>query len=74
MAYDSAPLTAFRKEAEEGSRLPLLGSKLEPFVYCSSSESPECGNNNEPLDKRAAVVILGELLKRGRTAQSAWAS
>jgi hypothetical protein len=26
--------------------------------------SPKCGNNNEPLDKRTAVVILGELLKR----------
>jgi len=34
------------------------------FVYCSSAESPKCGSNNEPLDKWAAVLILGELLKR----------
>jgi DEAD/DEAH box helicase domain-containing protein len=25
-------------------------------------QSPKCGNNNEPLDKRAAKVILEELL------------
>mgnify|MGYP001821325813 FL=1 len=27
-------------------------------------QSPRCGNNNEPLNKGAAVVILGELFKR----------
>ena len=37
--------------------------KLCLFVCCSSAESPKCGNNNESLDKAAAVVILGELLK-----------
>jgi len=29
----------------------------------SCVQSPKCGNNNEPLDKEAAVVILRELLK-----------
>jgi len=43
----------------------MLRRKLCLFVYCSSAESPKCGNNNEPLAerKRAAVVILGELLR-----------
>jgi DEAD/DEAH box helicase domain-containing protein len=30
----------------------------------SCIQSPKCGNNNEPLDKRAAVLILAEILKR----------
>jgi DEAD/DEAH box helicase domain-containing protein len=30
----------------------------------SCIQSPKCGNNNQPLDKRAAVLILGELLKK----------
>jgi DEAD/DEAH box helicase domain-containing protein len=30
----------------------------------SCIQSPKCGNNNEPLDKGAAVVILQALLKR----------
>ncbi|GAG50706.1 unnamed protein product, partial [marine sediment metagenome] len=25
-------------------------------------QSPKCGNNNEPLDKEAAMVILEELV------------
>ncbi len=31
----------------------------------SCIQSPKCGNNNEPLDKKAAVIILEELLGRG---------
>jgi ATP-dependent helicase YprA (DUF1998 family) len=40
-----------------------LGIKLCLFVCFSSAESPKCGNNNEPPDKWAAVVIVAELLK-----------
>jgi DEAD/DEAH box helicase domain-containing protein len=30
----------------------------------SCIQSPKCGSNNDPLDKRAAILILTELLKR----------
>ena len=38
-------------------------SELDRFVYPTSLQSPKCGNNNEPLDKEAAVLILAELLR-----------
>ena len=31
----------------------------------SCIQSPKCGSNNDPLDKRAAVLILAELLRTG---------
>jgi hypothetical protein len=36
------------------------------YVFLSIVPRPQakCGNNNEPLDKRAAVSILGQLFKR----------
>ena len=33
------------------------------IVVQAGHKSPKCGNNNEPLDKGAAVLILAELLK-----------
>ncbi len=32
----------------------------------SCIQSPKCGNNNEPLDKKAALIILRELTGRGQ--------
>ncbi len=59
--------------AEKGFELlpELWAAALDVIRGCpcadgcpSCVQSPKCGNNNTPLDKRAALLILAELLKR----------
>jgi len=59
--------------AEKGFELliELWKATLETISECpcesgcpSCIQSPKCGNNNEPLDKEAAVLILHGLLER----------
>jgi DEAD/DEAH box helicase domain-containing protein len=58
--------------AEKGFTLleSLWRATLETIEQCpcefgcpSCVQSPKCGNNNEPLDKRGAAILLRELLK-----------
>jgi len=60
--------------AEKGFELveELWLATLKAIAECpceagcpSCIQSPKCGNNNEPLDKRAAELILGALLEHG---------
>jgi DEAD/DEAH box helicase domain-containing protein len=57
--------------AEKGYELvnELWAATLKAISECpcqdgcpSCIQSPKCGNNNEPLDKKAAIIILEELL------------
>lgn len=57
--------------SEKGFELieDLWRETLKVIVECpcedgcpSCTQSPKCGNNNQPLDKKAAAVILGELI------------
>jgi DEAD/DEAH box helicase domain-containing protein len=59
--------------AEKGFELltQLWKATLETISECpcesgcpSCIQSPKCGNNNEPLDKEAAILILHGLLER----------
>jgi DEAD/DEAH box helicase domain-containing protein len=53
----------------------LLASSYEMVRDCpcedgcpSCIHSPKCGNDNQPLDKKATVLILGELCHRPESA------
>lgn len=52
----------------------LWKATLETIQECpcefgcpSCVQSPKCGNNNEPLDKRGAEILLSELLQHSRS-------
>jgi len=58
--------------AEQGYEraIELFEKTLDLITECecedgcpSCIQSPKCGNMNEPLDKKAAMVILKEILK-----------
>jgi len=49
----------------------LWQATLKTIIECPCQEgcpsciqSPKCGNNNEPLDKKAAQILLEGLLER----------
>ncbi len=46
-----------------GAPVQVGCSERNQYVCPCSNQSPKCGNNSEPLDKQAAVLILAELLK-----------
>jgi len=59
--------------SEKGFELitQLWQATLQTIVECpcadgcpACTQSPKCGNNNEPLDKKAAIVILKNLLSK----------
>jgi DEAD/DEAH box helicase domain-containing protein len=65
--------------AEKGFALvrELWSATLAAIGECECQEgcpgciqSPKCGNNNQPLDKQAAVLILRRLLEQGELAQT----
>jgi DEAD/DEAH box helicase domain-containing protein len=71
MAYGSIPIINTGTAGELLTE--LWKATLETISQCpcesgcpSCIQSPKCGNNNEPLDKEAAVLILRGLLERCR--------
>jgi len=59
----SAPLLQLTGQLlEHRNGFDLVVSTSESALRCI--QSPKCGNNNEPLDKKAAMMILEELAGR----------
>ena len=70
--YDAAPGGTGISEKGFGLLVELWRAAEDTIRHCpceagcpSCIHSPKCGNNNEPLDKRGALVILDGLLKQG---------
>ena len=68
--YDGHPGGAGFAERAFHTAAPWLGATLEAITACpcdtgcpSCIQSPKCGNGNEPLHKRGAIRVLGELLR-----------
>ncbi|MET8980840.1 DEAD/DEAH box helicase [Streptomyces sp. NPDC004539] len=68
--YDGHPGGAGFSERAFHTAAPWLRSTLEAITTCpcdtgcpSCIQSPKCGNGNEPLHKRGAIRLLGELLR-----------
>ncbi|MHC5906480.1 DEAD/DEAH box helicase [Streptomyces sp. S6] len=68
--YDGHPGGAGFSERAFHTAAPWLTATLEAIAACpcdtgcpSCIQSPKCGNGNEPLHKRGAIRLLGELLR-----------
>ncbi len=69
MVYDGHPGGAGFAERAYDSFATWLGATMETVASCGCEsgcpacvQSPKCGNGNEPLDKAAAVRLLGAVL------------
>jgi DEAD/DEAH box helicase domain-containing protein len=67
--YDGYPGGAGVAELGFAAAEELLDATYDLIAHCSCVagcpsciQSPKCGNGNEPLDKAAAVALLGRLL------------
>jgi DEAD/DEAH box helicase domain-containing protein len=76
--YDGYPGGVGISEATYHRLAELLGTTQEMIASCpcldgcpSCVQSPKCGNNNEPLDKRGAAYLLEKLLYPEPAAQPA---
>ena len=74
--YDALPGGVGITEKGFGLLLELWKATLTAIRECPCQEgcpsciqSPKCGNNNEPLDKHAAIVILQLLLGNQRVSR-----
>ena len=72
--YDGYPGGVGICESTYGRLEGLLGTTAEMIAGCPCQEgcpscvqSPKCGNNNEPLDKRGALLLLQRLLQAPET-------